>query len=654
MIVKMSKYAYLVYHKEYDTFLERLRSLGVVHVEQSKPTDEHAVIQGLIAENKRVVTQLDFLDSLLKAEIIEIEAKEKLLKAAAKGKNDSSAIGAEKDVVSAKNAGTDAKDVVASADSGAITTPAELLTYEESEALISKIENMRENIGKIQSSILLLEKERDSISVWGDFKYSRIKNLRDAGYEVSFFTSPQSRFDDKWETDYNAFVINNVQSVLHFITITPTGKSLSIEADRARIPLNDYGQISENIEAETNKKKALEAELLEIAHKDYASIKNLKTKIENDTAWNNVLAQTNHEADDKLMFIEGWIPERQAAEMEDTISKEGYYCSKMEITDEDEVPIKLRNSWFSNLFEPITNLYSLPNYKEFDPTPLFAPFFMLFFGLCLGDGGYGLLLMVISLVLRRKASESMKSVLSLIMVLGAMTFVIGILTGSFFGVSIGDFAILSSVKEYFLTSENLMTISLIIGFFHVIYAKVVAAMKLKVQRGFKYSISSFAWVFLLLSLFCVFALPMLEVTLPLNVEYALYGVAAFFGVIALFYNSPGKNIVVNFGSGLWTTYNNVTGLLGDVLSYIRLYAIGLTGGLLGGVFNSMAVDMTSSMSPFIRWLPMLLILLLGHGLNIGLGMISSLVHPLRLVFVEYYKNSEFEGGGITYNPFKKI
>ena len=97
-----------------------------------------------------------------------------------------------------------------------------------------------------------------------------------------------------------------------------------------------------------------------------------------------------------------------------------------------------------------------------------------------------------------------------------------------------------------------------------------------------------------------------------------------------------------------------SGLLGDTLSYIRLFAIGLTGAILGGVFNSLAVDMTEGMNVVLRAVCMLLILLVGHSINIGLCTISSLVHPLRLIFVEYYKNAEFEGGGKEYKPFKKV
>ena len=109
---------------------------------------------------------------------------------------------------------------------------------------------------------------------------------------------------------------------------------------------------------------------------------------------------------------------------------------------------------------------------------------------------------------------------------------------------------------------------------------------------------------------------------------------------------------MNFGSGLWDTYGMATGLLGDLLSYIRLFALGLTGGVLGGVFNALAIDLTADMSWAIRWLPMLIILLLGHGINFALCMISSLVHPMRLTFVEFFKNADFEGGGKEYSPFR--
>ena len=111
---------------------------------------------------------------------------------------------------------------------------------------------------------------------------------------------------------------------------------------------------------------------------------------------------------------------------------------------------------------------------------------------------------------------------------------------------------------------------------------------------------------------------------------------------------------LNLGGGLWATYGMATGLLGDLLSYIRLFALGLTGGVLGGVFNSLAYDLTSSIPWFVRWVPMVLILLAGHGITFALSMISAFVHPMRLTFVEFFKNADFEGGGKAYTPFRKI
>jgi V/A-type H+-transporting ATPase subunit I len=605
----MNKYAFPVYHKEYDAFLERLRSTGVVHVKQTKPVADHPVIVKLTAENKRVTAQLEYLDGLLKAE----------------GK------------------------------SGAEPAPVkELPSVSESEKILVQVEDIRDKLGKSKTSLLSLEKEREAISVWGDFGYDTLAKLREAGYVVTFFTCPESHYDEAWENDCNACIINEIQSAVYFITITPSGANLSINADRAKLPVKDYEHIMADIEAEKKQKEELEGKLQDIARNYYDSLNSLKTNIENETAWNNVLLQTDSRADDKLMLLEGWIPDDRTAEMEKTLACAGDYFLKLEVTDEDNIPIKLKNNRLTRLLEPITKLYSLPNYNEFDPTPLFAPFFMLFFGMCLCDGGYGLLLILITWYLKRKLSDDVRPVLSLLQCFGVATLIVGTVTGSFFGASIVNIEYLSSLKKYFISSDSLMIISLVIGFFHVIFGKLVAASKIKIQRGWKYSLSAFAWIFLILAFACVMVLPMADIHLSKTVEYILYGIIVVSALVALFYNTPGKNVFLNFGSGIWITYNTVSGLVGDVLSYIRLYAIGLTGGLLGGVFNSIAIDMTASLNPFVRWLPMLIILLVGHALNITLSMIGSLVHPLRLIYVEYYKNSEFEGGGNDYKPFKKL
>jgi V/A-type H+-transporting ATPase subunit I len=237
--------------------------------------------------------------------------------------------------------------------------------------------------------------------------------------------------------------------------------------------------------------------------------------------------------------------------------------------------------------------------------------------------------------------------------LGGTTILVGILTGTFFGVALVDIPTFKAVKDYFLTTNNLMTLSIVLGLIHIVFSKCVAAYKTKVQRGVKYSLAPWAWVFVISSLLMVFGLPMLDIQLPQTLIYVCYGIAIVSGLVILFYNSPGKNVFLNMGSALWATYNAASGLLGDTLSYIRLFAIGLTGGILGGVFNMLGVEMTAGL-PIVARIPlMLFVLLVGHGMNIALCTISSLVHPIRLIFVEYFKNSEYEGGGTAYLPFKK-
>jgi V/A-type H+-transporting ATPase subunit I len=279
---------------------------------------------------------------------------------------------------------------------------------------------------------------------------------------------------------------------------------------------------------------------------------------------------------------------------------------------------------------------------------------MLFFGLCFGDGGYGLLVLIACTLLKRKVNPDYKPYLSLFQYLGGAALVVGLTTGAFFGVELGKLAVFADVKDYFVSSDNLMTFSIVIGLVQIVFGKAVAAFKIMSQKGGKYGVAPLAWVIIITSLACALGLPMLSVELPEAVKTVLYVIAGIAVIFALLYNTPGKNIFLNFGTGLWNTYNMASGLLGDTLSYIRLFAIGLTGSILGGVFNTLAVDMTSGMNVVARFIAMALILLIGHSINFALCTISSLVHPIRLIFVEYYKNAEFEGGGTEYKPFKKL
>lgn len=605
MIVKMSKYAFMVYHREYDAFLTTLRELGVVHVKETNSVLDNAELQALLAERKQVSTAIRYC----------------------------------------KNLNSQTKEVT--------VAPARGLTKAEGLKLVGKLEEMQEKQAQLQAAKVSLEKDIAYMDIWGEFSYANIRRLKKAGFDVTFFSCPTSKYEPKWGEEYNAFLVNNFQSVTYFVTVTKTETPIDIDAERPKMPDRGLAKLHLAMEQLLDNIKVLNNQLKEYAAEQYNTLVELEKNIQNEFNLSNTLVQTDREAGDKLMLLEGFVPTEEAPAMEVALEKEGYYFQELDIQDGDRVPIKLKNNKFNRLYEPITKMFSLPNYTEFDPTPLFAPFFMLFFGLCFGDGGYGLLVLLACSFFKRKVNPDFKPYLTLFQYLGLAAIIVGTCTGSFFGIALADVPALSKVKDYFVSSDNLMTFSIVIGLVQIIFGKTVAAFKMKAQKGVKYSIAPFAWVFVITALALAFGLPMLNLQLPETVKTVFIGIAVIGLVVAYLYNSPGKNIFLNFGTGLWNTYNMASGLLGDTLSYIRLFAIGLTGAILGGVFNQLAVDMTEGMNIVLRAVCMLLILLVGHAINIGLCTISSLVHPLRLIFVEYYKNAEFEGGGKEYRPFKK-
>jgi V/A-type H+-transporting ATPase subunit I len=607
MIVQMRKYAFMVYHREYEAFLSLLRDVGTVHVRETKALSDCPELQELTAERKRVNAAMHVLEKLN---------------------------GKDRDITLA---------------------PAHTVIKEEGLQLVGRIEAAQEKAAQLQIEQATVRRDIAGMEAWGDFSYADLERLKAAGYVITFFTCPVSRFEPAWTEKYNAFVINSVQSITYFITVTRAGDPLEIDAERLKMPDREPAKLrawKTQLEADV---EALHRQLKELAVAEYHTLAQADSLLQNEFNRIHVRAQTEREAGDRLMLLEGWTTVDQAARLEEALEEHGYFYSLLAIRADDKVPIQLKNGSYSRLFEPITRMFSLPNYGEFDQTSMVAPFFMLFFGLCFGDGGYGLLILLACMALRRKTGmKAYRPFLTLFQWLGGMTVLIGALTGSFFGISLVDVPAFKAVKNYFISSDNLMAISLVVGMIHILVGKIVAACKIRMQKGFKYSIAPFAWVLVIVLLAVMLGLPTLHVRLPQTAEFAGYGVMTAGLLVALFYNSPGKNIFLNFGSGLWNTYNVVSGLLGDTLSYIRLFAIGLTGAVLGSVFNSLAFAMTEGLSLGLRIVLMLLILLIGHGINFALCMIGSLVHPVRLIFVEYFKNSEFEGGGIAYMPYRKI
>lgn len=597
MITKMKKISFLAFHKGYEEFLEHLRNLGIVHVvEKQEGVLSDESLQESVRLMQRYQNAMDELQKLA----------DKQVKAGAERKS--------------------AEEILA--------------VYEKYVANKQVLEQ------KLQS----LNRDAQQLQVWGDFSSESIQRLNRAGYVIKFFTSPLKSFKQEWVDEYNAIEIYSDKQKICFVTITPLNKVVDIDAELCQLPESSLSEI----ESETAKVEQLLKENLQTAQSvaGYAEevLSEVKAALDSSINFGKVKLSGESVVDDKLILLEGWVP----AEKVDSVSSELKNLQVLfdieDPTPEDNIPIQLKNNKFAKLFEPLTKLYMLPTYQELDLTLFFAPFFMLFFGLCLGDMGYGLL-MIVGLPIFTKLFQLINPNFSkwLVVLFGASTILCGTLSGSFFGFSIYDIDIpfIQNMKELLYTDNSTMfTVSLCIGVVQILFGMIIKAVNLTIQCGFKNAISTIGWIVLLLT---VIVAVLLKVDFSNPIIIALLAISGI-GIFLL--NSPGKNPLLNIGLGLWDTYNMATGLLGDVLSYVRLFALGLSGGILANVFNSMAVGMSPDI-PVVGFIVTALIFAIGHALNIFMNILGAIVHPMRLTFVEFFKNAGYEGGGVEYKPFSK-
>lgn len=601
MISKMKKLAFLIYHKDYDTFLEQVRNLGVVHVvTKSQGEAENQDLQATIRLSARYAAAIKLLDGM------NVKAADKTSGNADKG-----------------------------------------------EQVLDKLEALQQHDAETNHRIQAIEKEITAMEPWGDFKMESLKRLRDVGYEVGFYICSDKMYDEEWETQYHAVVINRIGSKVYFVTVTPVTETVSLDVESAKIADRSLSEIIQEKEKLDAERAETENAMKELAENSIPDLKAAQVRASQLVDFDKVKLSADSLAGNKLMLLEGWAPAENAQQLNDFLKSSEVYYEISDPVPGDNVPIQLNNKGFFKLFEPIMKLYMLPKYNELDLTPFFAPFFMLFFGLCLGDTGYGLFILLgISgyRLIAKSISPSMKPILTLVQLLGLSTAICGLLTGTCFGFNLYDLHVpfIQKMKEVImLDNQQMFNLSLILGAIQIIFGMTLKAVNQAIQFGFKYAISTIGWLLVLVSTAVAFAAPSV-MAMGGTLHLAILAVG---GLMVYLFNSPGKNIFLNIGLGLWDTYNMATGLLGDILSYVRLFALGLSGGILAGVFNSLAVGMSPD-NVIAGPIVMVLIFVIGHSINIFMNVLGAMVHPMRLTFVEFFKNSGYEGGGKEYKPFK--
>ena len=637
MIVKMLKLHLLLYYKDKTRILENLRDLGIVHVEEKAEISSKNIeqTQSLLKKIEQIILSLHK------------KIKEKKIKRVN-------------------------EDI-----------------YNNIEKIVEEWETVEREKQILETKKTNLIREMELLSKWGDFDPELIYKLSNEGIYIKFYEIP-TRIWNKISQEINFIPISYDKKIVRAVIFFKEGSSSpnieSIESvEEIKLPelslsklKDDIKDISLKIDELEKKEENFLKYLFSLERKKDELLSNLRLEI--------AMQSLSEYAEGKILYLLGWIPEYSKEKIKSFLEKEKVWFELSQPLPEDNPPIVLKNDFFSKLFEPIMQLYGLPNYNEIDPTPFFAPFMMMFVGLCIGDLAYGLILFLLSLFLYIKVPKKFKGFALLGIFLGISTMIAGTLLNSFFGITIaagdkipgpaifssgGEKLILSSIKTEKGTFYPMMPFALLIGFIQIMLAFIIRTVNKIKSSGIKGAAVPLSFIFFTLgALVCGAHINFLNLgigrfsALGINFGSLLLKVPFIVGKIMFFGSFPLNILFSNADKKggdriimiIVDLYNSITGIFGNILSYLRIFALGLTGGLLGGAFNFLAgmiVNGKTGIGLVFAGFGAFLILIMGHSLNFLLAMIGAGVHPLRLTFVEFFQNLDFSWGGRLYKPLTK-
>ncbi|PXW91831.1 V/A-type H+-transporting ATPase subunit I [Streptohalobacillus salinus] len=354
--------------------------------------------------------------------------------------------------------------------------------------------------------------------------------------------------------------------------------------------------------------------------------------------------------DEKHLFVmEGWLEAERVdgfkTAVQNVLPDTDVAVMVSEVVEEeyDDVPVVLKNNDFVSPFESITSMYNLPKYNEIDPTPFLAPFYLVFFGMMAADVGYGLLLWLATFVVLKftEIAPAMKKNMKFFHLLSYPTIIWGLIYGSFFGAEL-PFVLLSTTDDVI----SILVISVIFGITQIFFGLGINTY-LKLKHNDKYGAfaDGIGWIGIFVGLILLLAGNMLLENELLGTIGGIIAIVSALGIIlASTLGSDNKGLGV--GLGVYNLYG-ITGYVGDIVSYTRLMALGVSSGSIALAFN-MIIGFIPGAGRFTIGIVLFIVL---HSVNLGLTMLSAYVHGARLIFVEFF-GKFYEGGGKALNPLK--
>lgn len=476
---------------------------------------------------------------------------------------------------------------------------------------------------------------------WGNFKLSDIENFKENGIFIRLVEVPVAELKNEHKNVILEPIFTQ-DKIARCLAISREEEELAFKI--LSFPKQSLDELKSLQQDDQERIQALKNNIKDAA-KYLTSLKDGLLNAHEELAFQEVYAGRREQ--ENLTLVKGFCPDDRCDSLEKFAQKEKWGLLIEEPSKDDQIPTLLRNPKWVNIIKPLFNIINvLPGYSEVDVSAIFLLFFSVFFGILIGDAGYGLIIAVATgaahIKLRKKVRN--KAPFILMYILSGCTILWGVLTGTFFGQQWIE-GIVQPLVPWLNDIKNIQVLCFFIGAFHLSLAHVWRGIMKFPAPTF---LSEIGWIVILWGIFFAARLLVLgEELAHLTTVFVASG-----SILVVLFACPGKNILKIIGGGFLELVGNIVNSFTDVVSYIRLFAVGLATVAVADAFNTMAIGI--GFDTVATGLMAALIIVVGHLFNIVLGAMSILVHGLRLNVLEFSNHMNLEWAGFKYDPFRKI
>lgn len=501
----------------------------------------------------------------------------------------------------------------------------------------------------LQSRLVRLRDERDHVAsriddleIWGSFELPPEEEMD--GWRLWFYVVAHADLE-RFDSVEHPWEVVHRDAHASFVVVVAKNEPEDMPAPRMHLGARPRAQLEARLDEVELEIDRVQAERRSLSRWCLLLARNLDVLEDRET----LEAASGETADEAPLFgLQAWAPVAELPGLRAHASKEGILLEHRPPEPDDAPPTLLRNGSTLESGEDLVTFYMTPGYRTWDPSSIVFVSFVVFFAMIFSDAGYGALLGVLLLTFWRRLGESTTGrrmrTLSVWLVLGTIGY--GVLVGGYFGIPLPPDGALARLKILDpFDASTMMALSVVIGVAHLALANVMDAWRMGRRSG---ALAPLGWALLMVAGLAV----AVGVAADSDAIGAMgYGGMAGGALLVLLFSDAEATPLARLGAGLLALVSRSTNAFGDVLSYLRLFALGIATGSLAVAFNGMAGDLRESL-PGIGLLFAALVLLVGHGVNLLLAVMSGLVHGLRLNVIEFLKWGVPEEGN-AYRAFRR-